>query len=166
MVFSSPHAGDVRREMVERPVGPTQETVQAGSLNRPTRCFRPVIRVMFGADVPSDADACGSPPPNFTKAAHQAVIVLARLGDTSGVCNGSSGCANGDYYLFLTEGGSASASDPVIRLQQSYDAWRAGLAGVPDHIQSRVRPATQALVARSMYKFKLSPPQSLTACFG
>ena len=58
-----------------------------------------------------------------------------------------SGCVNGNYYLFLTEGGFAADSDPVIRLQQSYDVWRAGLAGVPDHYRSRVHPATQALVA-------------------
>ncbi|MDA1266451.1 MAG: DUF1028 domain-containing protein, partial [Planctomycetota bacterium] len=31
-----------------------------------------------------DPDACGSPPPNFTKSAHQAVFVLARPGDTNG----------------------------------------------------------------------------------
>ena len=86
----------------------------------------------------SNPMGCGTPPPGFTKSAHQAVFVLARPGDVDGVCTGAAGCANGDYYLFLHEGGSASASDPVVRMRQSYEAWRANLAGMADHYLSEV----------------------------
>lgn len=136
---------------------PVVDAAEFALLNTPGDLGQKVMAAMeaarsMGGDgrcscMPSDADGCGSPPPNFTKAAHQAVIVLARPDDTNGVCDGNSGCVNGDYYLFLTEGGLAADSDPVIRLQQSYDTWRAGLAAVPDHYQSRVNAATQALVA-------------------
>ena len=85
-----------------------------------------------------DPDACGSPPPNFTKSAHQAVFVLARPGDTNGNCNGNDGCVNGDYYLFLHEQGFAADSDPVTRLAQSFALWRQNLVGQADHYASEV----------------------------
>lgn len=96
---------------------------------------------------PAAPDSCGSPPPFFDKSAHQALIALARPGDKNGDCSGSSGCANGTYYLFLKEGGGQTDSDPVLRLQMAYDAWRAGLAGIPDHYLSLVAADAQSLVA-------------------
>jgi Family of unknown function (DUF1028)/Invasin, domain 3 len=96
---------------------------------------------------PGDADSCGTPPPNFTKSAHQALIVLARPGDTNGKCNGDLGCVNGDYYLAMEETGFAADSDPVIRLQQSYLTWRAGLSGMADHYHSRVQVDRDVLPA-------------------
>ena len=49
----------------------------------------------------SDPDGCGSPPPSFTKSAHTAFVVLARLGNTDGGCGQLDGCAAGNYYLSL-----------------------------------------------------------------
>ena len=96
---------------------------------------------------PVDPDSCGSPPPSFDKSAHQAVIFLARPGDTNGVCNGSMGCANGSYYLGLVANGYPGDEDPVIELQESFARWRASLAGVPDHYLSEVSVDRQSIVA-------------------
>lgn len=96
---------------------------------------------------PVDADSCGAPPPSFEKSGHQAVLFLARPGDKNGVCNGSEGCANGDYYLALTVGGDWGDEDPVTELQDQYTRWRASMAGVPDHYTSEVSVDRQSLVA-------------------
>ncbi len=96
---------------------------------------------------PSAADSCGSPPPSFDKSAHQAVMFLARPGDKNGSCNGTVGCANGDYYLSLKVGGDWTNVDPVIELRDQYAQWRAALAGVPDHYLSEVQVDRQSLVA-------------------
>lgn len=101
--------------------------VAAGSMGGDGRC-----------SCGGDADACGSPPPSFSKSAHQAVIVLARIGDANGNCTGGNGCVNGDYYLFMEETGGAADSDPVTRLDATYQAWRAGLVGMADHNESQV----------------------------
>ena len=97
--------------------------------------------------LPADADGCGSPPPDFDKTAHQAVMFLARPGDSNGVCNGNLGCVNGDYYLSLLVGGDWSDPDPVYELRDAYAAWRASKAGVPDHYLSEVSVDRQSLVA-------------------
>jgi hypothetical protein len=57
------------------------------------------------------------------------------------------GCAAGDYYLRRVFNGSASDRDPVLELQDRVDLWRADLAGVPDHILTRVTRGAQELVA-------------------
>ncbi|MCZ6597392.1 MAG: DUF1028 domain-containing protein [Planctomycetota bacterium] len=91
--------------------------------------------------------ACGVPPPGFTKSAHVAFIVLARIGDTQGPCTYGVGCASGAYYLNLEISGDASDPDPVLELEEQYARWRAGLRGRPDHILSTVEPGATSLVA-------------------
>lgn len=91
--------------------------------------------------------SCGAPPPGFTKSAHVGFIVVARMGDTDGVCNAAQGCANGDYYLDLNVVGAASDPDPVLQLQTLYASWRAGLAGSPDHILSQATAGAELLPA-------------------
>lgn len=91
--------------------------------------------------------SCGAPPASFTKSAHTACIVLARVGDADGNCNGSAGCANGPYYLSMTVKGNWNDPDPVIELQGLYDTWRQGLLGRPDHILSVAETTAMSLPA-------------------
>jgi uncharacterized Ntn-hydrolase superfamily protein len=95
----------------------------------------------------ADPDGCGSPPPNFTKSAHTAFFVMARLGDKDGVCDPTDGCASGAYYLSLVFKGKDSDPDPIFQLQAKYDAWRADLFDKADHVLSRVNLDRSALVA-------------------
>ncbi|TDJ72181.1 MAG: DUF1028 domain-containing protein [Planctomycetota bacterium] len=95
----------------------------------------------------SQPASCGSPPPSFTHSAFTAFIMLARVGDAEGVCNGSVGCANGSYYLDKKFIGNASDLDPVVMLQMRYDIWRANRAGAPDHILTERLLGAQSLVA-------------------
>ena len=95
----------------------------------------------------SDPDGCGSPPPNFTKSAHTAFVVLARLGNTDGGCDQQDGCASGNYYLSLVVKGVDSDPDPVLEMQVKYDQWRADLADVADAVHSIVTVDRDALVA-------------------
>ncbi len=88
--------------------------------------------------------SCGAPPPGFTKSAHIGFLVIARHGDTDGVCTGPLGCANGNYYLTENVIAGASAPDPILTLAANHAAWRANLAGHPDHVKTRVtRTASQ-----------------------
>jgi uncharacterized Ntn-hydrolase superfamily protein len=87
---------------------------------------------------PSAPTSCGSPPPNFTKAADVAYILTARIGDVDGTCNSTAGCANGTYYMDLAYIGGASSPDPVLQLIPLYNAWRAGWVGHADHVKSKV----------------------------
>ena len=97
---------------------------------------------------PTDADGCGSPPPSFTHSAYTSFIVLARPGDTDGICNKDLGCANGDYYLSkVFKGQGPSDPDPVIELQVRYDDWRLNKLGKPDHYLSQVTVDREILVA-------------------
>ncbi len=95
----------------------------------------------------SDPDGCGSPPPNFTKSAHTAFIVLARPGNKDGDCSKTDGCANGSYYLSLMVKGVDSDPDPILVMQDKYDAWRTDMVGQADHVYSRVDVDRTALVA-------------------
>ncbi|MDA1266452.1 MAG: DUF1028 domain-containing protein [Planctomycetota bacterium] len=97
----------------------------------------------------SDPDGCGSPPPNFTKSAHTAFIVLARLGDSDGTCDQTDGCATGGYYLSLVVKGKDSDPDPILVMQGKYDLWRADLVDHADAVTSIVTPDRDALVADS-----------------
>lgn len=82
--------------------------------------------------------ACGSPPATFTKTAHCAFVISARRGDTDGTCVGGN-CAGGVYYMnFNIADQSTTDVDPVIQLRGLFDAWRAGLIGVPDAISTTV----------------------------
>jgi len=95
----------------------------------------------------SDPDGCGSPPPNFSKSAHTAFIVLARRGDKDGVCNTAEGCASGGYYISLVVKGVESDPEPIFELQAKYDAWRLEWVDVADHVHSSLVLDRDALVA-------------------
>lgn len=85
---------------------------------------------------PAAPTSCGAPPPGFTKSAHVGFFIIARHGDSEGTCSGSTGCANGSYYLDLNVKGNAAALDPVLQMQADYAIWRAGLVGHPDGVLS------------------------------
>jgi len=83
--------------------------------------------------------SCGSPPPSFLKSAHIGSVVIARFGDTDGLCGANQGCATGAYYLDINVAGSEAQGidpDPVFQLQDKYEAWRASWVGRPDHIKT------------------------------
>ena len=96
---------------------------------------------------PSTPTACGVPPANFTHSAFIGFFMIARPGDIDGLCNGSVGCATGDYYVNLNVQGNASTLDPVLELRNQFDAWRASLLGIPDHFMSTVDLPSEVLVA-------------------
>lgn len=91
--------------------------------------------------------SCGVPPDGFRKSAHTLVMIVARPGDTDGVCNGTLGCANGEYYMDLEVIGNGSDPDPVIELGGYYERWRAGMVGRPDHVASHVAASADRLPA-------------------
>ncbi|MFN0135886.1 MAG: DUF1028 domain-containing protein [Phycisphaerae bacterium] len=83
----------------------------------------------------ADPTACGSPPPSFTKSADVGFLYLSRRGDTDGLCNATVGCATGNYFLKLNIANQQTADpDPVLQLQEQFDAWRESRVGVPDAI--------------------------------
>ncbi len=92
-------------------------------------------------------DMCGSPPPNFTKSAHTAFIIVGRIGDEEGECVDGTPCSFGDYYLFRRAIGDASDLDPVEVLQDRYDTWRSNRIGRTDQVLTRVQASAQRLVA-------------------
>ena len=91
--------------------------------------------------------SCGAPPASFTKSAHIGFFVIARHGDTDGVCTGPLGCANGNYYLTLNEIAGPAGPDPVLSMASKYTTWRSNLSGRPDHVLSRMTPGASRLVA-------------------
>ena len=95
----------------------------------------------------SNPTSCGEPPPGTWKSAHTGFMILSRTGDKLGQCSGNAGCANGKYYMKLNSVGTASDPDPVFDLRGKFDAWRAALAGRPDHVNSVVSTGAQQLVA-------------------
>ncbi len=91
--------------------------------------------------------ACGSPPPSFAKSSHTAFVIVARLGDVDGLCDPSVGCSSGAYYLNLNRRTGLQQEDPIFRLQSAYAAWRANLAGRPDHLLSRLGASATSVPA-------------------
>lgn len=93
---------------------------------------------------------CGSPPPSFQKTAHIGYMLIARQGDTDGVCNPNVGCGSGQYFMELNIAGrfsSGNSPDPVRQLRLKFDYWRIGLRGRPDHNLSTATLATNGLPA-------------------
>lgn len=87
---------------------------------------------------PQNPPGCGSPPPQFEKSAHIGFMIVARRGDPEGVCNFTPGCANGIYYMaFNIIASDPGERDPVLQLRERFDAWRAGLIGQVDAVESR-----------------------------
>jgi hypothetical protein len=91
--------------------------------------------------------SCGPMPPGFTKSAHTGFFLIARPGDTDGVCLASTGCASGSYYMAFNEIGVTTSPDPVTLLLADVAAFRASKQGVPDHFQSEVTADVGRLVA-------------------
>ncbi len=84
-------------------------------------------------------DKCGCPVATFDKSAHVGFILVSRPGDTDTTFCNVNGCAAGNYFMtFDITSGNDSTLDPVIQLQALFDAWRSGLIGLPDAIQSVV----------------------------
>ncbi len=86
-----------------------------------------------------NATDCGAPPASFTKSAHCGFLIVARYGDTNGVCNRTQGCASGEYYLLSNIAGARSEEDdpdPVDQLFTRYVNWRDRHRGAPDGILS------------------------------
>lgn len=89
-------------------------------------------------------NACGCSPPNSQTTATTGFLVWSRLGDVDGSCTPAQGCVNGSYFAKL----SVQANSSLVGfLRASYDAWRAGQAGRPDHLNSRVLVPDQRLRA-------------------
>jgi len=87
---------------------------------------------------PGHPTGCGSPPKQFQKSAHIGFMIVTREGDTDGVCNMTSGCANGAYYLNLNvAAASPGLPDPVVQLQSMFSNWRNTWVNRPDHMHSR-----------------------------
>lgn len=86
-----------------------------------------------------DADSCGSPPPNFDKAAHVGFMLVSRFGDTDNSACSAAGCATGDYFMVLNVAAQpANAPDPVNQLRGQFDTFQQQLENRPDAIQSSV----------------------------
>ena len=85
--------------------------------------------------------ACGSPPRNaFTHSAYIGYMLVARIGDKDGGCDGQRGCATGTYFMRLDVANTnRNHPDPVLTLRKMYDAWRKTKQGRPDHHRSEVR---------------------------
>jgi hypothetical protein len=97
---------------------------------------------------PTAPTACGSPPPSFTKSAHIGYMIVARPGDTDGVCNGTQGCANGSYYLNINVANQpATAPDPVLQLRTALLNFRLNKILRPDHFLSGTRLDPSTLLA-------------------
>ncbi len=87
---------------------------------------------------PGFPTSCGCPPPSFTKSGHIGGMIVARVGDSDDPVCDANGCADGNYLMRLNVIAGAGGPDPVDLLQQQFDAWRAGLVGRPDAMQSAV----------------------------
>lgn len=105
----------------------------------------------FGGDgrcscSPSQPTSCGAPPPGTWKSAHVGFMLLARMGDTDGVCTGALGCGNGTYYMDLNVSGNQFANaDPVLQLKAMFGAWRTTWLGRPDHLKTTVARSASVL---------------------
>lgn len=92
--------------------------------------------------------ACGSPPATFTKAADIGYMLIARPGDTDGVCNGGVGCANGHYYFNVNIAGQTNTTpDPVFQLRTAYLNFRLQQTLRPDAFVSTAAIEPPTLLA-------------------
>lgn len=96
---------------------------------------------------PGNPTGCGTPPASFTRSADIGFMIIGRIGDQDGVCNGASGCATGQYYMNLNVITAGSGPDPVLTLKTRYDAWRQQLRGRPDHHLSSLEVPSGSLPA-------------------
>lgn len=88
---------------------------------------------------PGAPTACGSPPANFTKAAHIGLMIWSRPSDLDAPCGGNGGCGGGQYWMDLNVANQqANSPDPIVQLAARYQAWKVQQIGRPDHFQSTV----------------------------
>jgi hypothetical protein len=86
-----------------------------------------------------EATSCGSPPPSFTNSAINGGMIIARAGDQDDALCDADGCTDGDYFMRLNVAGDSFPNiDPVIQLQDQFNAFRSDHEGRPDAIQSIV----------------------------
>ncbi len=86
---------------------------------------------------PASPSSCGSPPAEFEKSAHIGFMIVTRTGDVDGDCIAFGGCATGDYYMnFNVAHQAVNAPDPVLQMQEMFDAWRKNLVGKTDAVMS------------------------------
>lgn len=86
-----------------------------------------------------EATSCGSPPPSFTNSAINGGMIVARTGDQDDALCDADGCTDGDYFMILNVAGETIPNiDPVIQLQEQFDAFRSDHEDRPDAIQSMV----------------------------
>ena len=86
-----------------------------------------------------EATSCGSPPPSFTNSAINGGMIVARAGDRDDALCDADGCTDGDYFMRLNVAGDSFPNiDPVIQLQDQFNAFRSDHEGRPDAIQSIV----------------------------
>ena len=86
-----------------------------------------------------EATSCGSPPASFTNSSTNGGMIVARVGDADDDVCDNNGCVDGDYFMVLNVTGESLPSvDPVIQLQDQFDAFRSAHEGRPDAIQSKV----------------------------
>ena len=93
--------------------------------------------------------SCGSPPNvPFVRSADVAFAIVARIGDTDGVCATAIGCTNGSYYMQerVVHGG-ATAPDPVTKLLGKMSTWEQSLVQVTDQLRTEVLADRDELVA-------------------
>jgi hypothetical protein len=66
-------------------------------------------------------------------------MIVARAGDQDDALCDADGCTDGDYFMRLNFAGDSFPNiDPVIQLQNQFDAFRSAHEGRPDAIQSIV----------------------------
>jgi hypothetical protein len=91
------------------------------------------ISKMAAADLNGD----GRPDAAFSMSTQNQVGAAQNRGD--GTFGPDAGLAGGDYYMsFNVPNAQSGDADPVLQLRAQYDAWRTGLDGRPDAVQSTV----------------------------
>lgn len=104
---------------------------------------------LYGGDGRCSCDdfqpnSCGCSPPSAQTTATTGFLVWSRLGDQDGTCTPAQGCVNGSYFCKV----SVQANSNLVGfLRTSYEAWRAGRVGRPDHLRSRIHASDQRLRA-------------------
>lgn len=83
-----------------------------------------------------DLGGDGSPELISGGNSHNGVVALANVG---GTFRDGIGCAAGDHFMELNTGRrGVNAVDPVVLLQEMFDAWANNLVGRPDAVRSHV----------------------------
>jgi len=97
-----------------------------------------------------DGTVCGAPPTNYhpgRKSAHVGFMFVSRIGNKSGPCSESGGCATGNYYMRVEYVGQTYDPDPIDSMGYLYESWRSTMQGRPDQLLSEVTPRVFTLRA-------------------